>query len=168
MMSRFFFLALTEIIQDIEDIKPPIAQRPVWWIVGILATLLVLAVVAYAFWPNRRKVVLPPILPKEWAHSELIRLDSEIETLDPHEAAFRISGVLRSFLERQYGLRARRQSTEEFLLSTTQQRLFDPLRRERLQEFLESCDQLKFARKTVAIGPNHLLRQATTWIEETV
>jgi hypothetical protein len=168
MMSRFFFLALTEIIQDIEDIKPPIAQQQVWWLVGILATLLVLALVAYVFWPNRRKVVLPPILPKEWAQAELLKLDSEIETLDPHEAAFRISGVLRGFLERQYGLRACRQSTEEFLVNTTHQRLFDPLRRERLQEFLEGCDELKFARKTVVLGPSHLLRQATAWIEETV
>jgi hypothetical protein len=168
MMSRFIFLALTEIVQDIEDIKPPIAQYSAWWIVGILAALLGVASLAYFFWPNRRKVVLPPVLPKEWAHSELSRLDSAIETLDPHEAAFRISRVLRGFLERQYGLRACRQSTEEFLLSTAQQRLFDPLRRERLQEFLEGCDQLKFARKTVTIGPSHLLHQATAWIEETV
>jgi hypothetical protein len=168
MMSQFVFLGLTELVQDIEDIRPPVAQHPVWWIVGILAALLVVVLLAYAFWPNRRKVVLPPVLPKEWAHSELTRLDSEIKTLDPHEAAFRISRILRSFLERQYGLRACRQSTEEFLLSTTQQRLFDPLRRERLQEFLEGCDQLKFARKTVATGPTHLLRQATAWIEETV
>jgi hypothetical protein len=168
MMSRFIFLALTEIIQDIEDIRPPIAQHSLWWIVGVLAALLAVAVLAYAFWPNRRKAVLPPILPKEWAHSELTRLDSEIEALDPHDAAFRISRVLRGFLERQYGLRACRQSTEEFLISTAQQRLFDPLQRERLQEFLEGCDQLKFARTTVARGPAHLLRQATAWIEETV
>jgi hypothetical protein len=168
MMSQFIFLGLTEIIQDIEDIKPPIAQNPVWGIIGILIALLVVALLAYAFWPNRRKPVQPPFLPKEWAHAELTRLDTEITTLDPHEAAFRISRILRGFLERQYGLRACRQSTEEFLVSTAQQRLFDPRQKERLQEFLESCDQLKFARATIAAAPINLLRQATTWIDETV
>jgi hypothetical protein len=168
MMSQFIFLGLTEVVQDIEDIRPPIAQHPIWEIVGILTALLVVALLAYAFWPNRRKVVQPPTLPKEWAHSELTRLDSEMATLDPHEAAFRISRVLRGFLERQYGLRACRQSTEEFLMSTAQQRLFAPVQRERLQEFLEGCDQLKFARATIVIAPINLLRQATAWINETV
>jgi hypothetical protein len=168
MMTQFIFLGLTEISQDIEDIRPPIAQSPVWGFVGILTALLVVALLAYAFWPNRRKAVLPPSLPKEWARSELTRLDGEIATLDPHEAAFQISRILRSFLERQYGLRACRQSTEEFLMSTAQQRLFDPVQRERLQEFFESCDQLKFTRATTVTAPNSLLRQATTWIDETV
>jgi hypothetical protein len=168
MMSHFIFLGLTEIVQDIEDIRPPIAQHPLWGIVGILTALLVVALLAYAFWPNRGKVVLPPILPKEWAHSELTRLDGEIATLDPPEAAFRISWILRGFLERQYGLRACRQSTEEFLMHTAQQRLFAAGQRERLQEFLEGCDRLKFARATIATAPINLLRQATAWIDETV
>jgi hypothetical protein len=168
MMSHFAFLGLTEIIQDIEDIQPPIAQHAVLGIIGVLSALLVIALLAYAFWPNRRKAVLPPSLPKEWAHSELTRLDSEIATLDPHEAAYRISRILRGFLERQYGLRACRQSTEEFLMSTAQPRLFEPVQRERLQDFLQGCDQLKFARATIAATPINLLRQATTWIDETV
>jgi hypothetical protein len=168
MMSRSLLLGLTEIAQDIEDIRPPIPQHQLWGIVGILTALLVVALLAYAMWPNRKRVALPPSLPKEWARSELSRLDGEIATLDPPEAAFRISWVLRGFLERQYGLRACRQSTQEFLMNTAQQRLFAPVQRERLQEFLESCDQLKFARATIAIAPINLLRQATTWIDETV
>ena len=167
-MTHFVLLGLTEVIQDIEDIRPPIAENPVWRIIGILTALLVVALLAYAFWPNRRKTASPPWLPKEWAHSELARLTSEIETLGPDEAAFRLSRILRGFLERQYGLRACRQSTEEFLVSTAQQRLFDPVQRERLQDFLQGCDQLKFARTAVAAAPNRLLRQAMTWIDETV
>jgi hypothetical protein len=167
-MMHLPLLGLTQIIQDIEDIRPPIVERSLWEIVGILAVLLVVALLAYAFWPNRRKAVTPPALPKEWARSELTRLDTELVTLDPHEAAFRVSGILRGFLERQYGLRACRQSTEEFLVSTAQQKLFDPGRKERLQEFLQDCDQLKYARAAVANEPTNLLRQATTWIDETV
>ena len=167
-MSQFLFLGLTEIVQDIEDIRPPIAQHSLWGIVGILTALLVVALLAYALWPNRRKVALPPTLPKEWARSELTRLDGEIATLEPPEAAFRLSWILRGFLERQYGLRACRQSTEEFLMNTAQQRLFAPVQRERLQEFLQGCDQLKFAHATIATAPINLLRQATAWIDETV
>lgn len=167
-MMHLAFLGLTEVIQDIEDIRPPIAERSLWGVVGILTALLAVALIAYAFWPNRRKAALPPSLPKEWARSELTRLDTEIATLDPDEAAFRLSRILRGFLERQYGLRACRQSTEEFLVSTAQQRLFDPGRRERLQEFLQGCDQLKYARAAILTAPINLLRQATTWIDETV
>jgi hypothetical protein len=167
-MKDFVLLGLTEIVQDIDDIQPPIAEHSLWGIIGILAALLVVALLAYAFWPNRRKPVLPPVLPKEWARSELARLDHEIPTLDPNEAGFRLSQILRSFLERQYGLRACRQSTEEFLVSTAQQRLFDPGQRERLQHFLQGCDQLKFARAAIANAPINLLRQATAWIDETV
>jgi hypothetical protein len=166
-MTYLIMLGLTEVIQDIEDIQPPIPESRLWGVVGILAALLVIALLAYAFWPNRKKTLTPPILPKDWARAELARLDDEIAALNPDEAAFRVSQILRSFLERQYGLRACRQSTEEFLLSTAQQRLFDPVRRERLQEFLQSCDQLKFARAAIA-APANLLRQATSWIEEAV
>jgi hypothetical protein len=166
-MTYLTMLGLTEVIQDIEDIQPPIPESGLWGVVAILAALLVIALLAYAFWPNRKKPLMPPILPKDWARAELARLDNEITTLNPDEAAFRVSQILRSFLERQYGLRACRQSTEEFLLSTAQQRLFDPMRRERLQEFLQNCDQLKFARAAMA-APANLLRQATSWIEEAV
>ena len=76
--------------------------------------------------------------------------------------------TMRGFLERQYGLRACRQSTEEFLMHTAQQRLFAAGQRERLQEFLQGCDRLKFARAIMATAPINLLRQATAWIDETV
>ena len=167
-MMHSAFLGLTQVIQDIEDIRPPIAGRSLWEIVAALTALLVIALLAYALWPNRRKAVSPLPLPKEWAHSELSKLDTELATLDAHEAAFRLSGILRGFLERQYGLRACRQSTEEFLVSMAQQKLFGPGRKERLQEFLQDCDQLKYTRASVTNGPTDLLHQATTWIEETV
>jgi hypothetical protein len=166
-MIQVVMLGLTEVTQELEDIKPPLVEHSLWGIIGILTALLVVAVLAYAFWPNR-KTVLPPALPKDWARSELARLDHEIAMLDPDEAAFRLSQVLRVFLERQYGLRACRQSTEEFLVSTAQQKLFEPVQRERLQEFLRTCDQLKFARARLATAPASLLRQATAWIDETV
>jgi hypothetical protein len=166
-MINFLLLGLSEVTQDLEDIKPPIVEHPLWGIIGTLAALLVVALLAYAFWPDRRKMISPPALPKEWARSELARVDTEIATLNPDEAAFQLSQILRGFLERQYGLRARRQSTEEFIASTAQQHLFDPVQKERLQDFLQNCDRLKFARATTAATPVSLMRQATTWIDET-
>jgi len=53
-------------------------------------------------------------------------------------------------------------------MHTAQQRLFAAGQRERLQEFLQGCDRLKFARATIATAPINLLRQATAWIDETV
>jgi hypothetical protein len=165
-MTDFLFLGLSEVTQDIEDIKPPIIEHSIWGIVGMLAALLVVALLVYAFWPDRKKMVSPPALPKEWARSELARVDNHIAALNPDEAAFQLSRILRGFLERQYGLRACRQSTEEFIANTAQQQLFDPVQKERLQDFLQNCDRLKFARSTAAATPVSLMRQATTWIDE--
>jgi hypothetical protein len=160
-------LALSEAVQNLEDIKPPLVESSFWGIIGTLAALLFAALLAYIFWPDRGKPVSPPLLPKEWAHLELTRVNGEIAALNPDEAAFRLSQILRGFLERQYGLRATHQSTEEFLASTAQEKLFDPVRKERLQDFLQNCDQLKFARAVAATAPTMLLRQANSWIDET-
>jgi hypothetical protein len=160
-------LALSEVVQNLEDIKPPIVESSFWGVIGMLAALLFAALLAYVFWPDRSKTVSPPLLPKEWARLELTRVNGEIAALDPDVAAFRLSQILRGFLERQYGLRATRQSTEEFLASTAQQKLFDPVRKERLQDFLQNCDRLKFARAGAATAATMLLRQATSWVDET-
>jgi hypothetical protein len=167
MIHSSIALALTEVVQNLEDIKPPILEHSFWGLIGMLAALLFAAVLAYVCWPDRSKTISPPLLPKEWAQTELARINEEIAALEPGEAAFRVSQILRSFLERQYGLRATRQSTEEFLASTAEQKLFDPVRKERLQDFLESCDQLKFAKAVAGAAPTMLLHQATSWVNET-
>jgi hypothetical protein len=167
MIHHFILLALSEAVQNLEDIKPPIAESSFWSIIGILAALLFAALLAYSFWPDRSKTISPPLLPKEWARLELTKVYGEIATLDPDETAFRLSQILRSFLERQYGLRATRQSTEEFFASAAQQKLFDPVRKERLQDFLQNCDQLKFARAAGSAAPAMLLHQATSWVDGT-
>ena len=45
-MMHLPLLGLTQIMQDIEDIRPPIVERSLWEIVGILAVLLVVALLA--------------------------------------------------------------------------------------------------------------------------
>ncbi len=126
MMKEFIFLGLTEIVQDIEDIQPPIAEHSFWGIIGILAALLVVALLAYAFWPNRRKPFCLPVLPKEWAHSELARLDDEIATLDPNEAGFRHFANSAEFFRASIRVAGVPAINRRISGDTAQQRLFDP------------------------------------------
>jgi hypothetical protein len=54
-MIQFSFLGLTEIAQDIEDIRPPIAQHSLWGIVGILPT---------PFGRTEKRSFCPPACPR--------------------------------------------------------------------------------------------------------
>lgn len=56
-----------------------------------------------------------------------------------------LTGVVRRYFERSYDLRVTRQTTQEFLAVMVQDPRFEPDARQKLAEFLESADRIKFA-----------------------
>lgn len=56
-----------------------------------------------------------------------------------------LTGVVRRYFERSYALRVTRQTTQEFLAVMLQDPRFEPDARQKLAEFLESADRIKFA-----------------------
>ena len=56
-----------------------------------------------------------------------------------------LSGILRVYIESRFGVRAPELTTEEFFLAATGSPELGPYRG-RLKEFLDLCDQVKFAR----------------------
>ena len=65
------FFALTVTRETIEDIRGPFLTDNAAWGIAIIAILLVLAVLAYVFWPNTRPKVTPVPLPREIARMRL-------------------------------------------------------------------------------------------------
>jgi hypothetical protein len=167
MIWFFIAQAVSKAPDEIEDIRPPIAGGPSLWLVIILATLLLLAVVAYFLWPNPRPQIVQPPLPRDAAMQRLKGAKSRISTDSGYHFSIEVSDILRSFIEQQFGIKAVRQTTIEFLSEASQNPHFDLAQKERLRQFLGACDSIKFAR--VAVGPADsevLLEQASAFVEE--
>ena len=165
----WFFLAqaASKPPDEIEDIRPPIIGPPSFWLVVILATLLLVAVVAYFLWPNPKpKAILPP-LPKEVAKRRLQAVQSRISTDSGYDFSVEVSDILRNFIEQQFGIRAVRQTTIEFLGEAASNPQFDLAQKERLRHFLVACDAIKFARAPAgAPDSESLFEQASSFVEE--
>ena len=165
----WFFLAqaASKAPDELEDIRPPVAGSPSLWLVVILATLLLLAVVAYFLWPGPKPKTVKPPLPREVAKRRLTGVKSRIFTDSGYEFSIEVSDILRNFIEQQFGIRAVRQTTIEFLSEASQNPHFDLAQQERLRQFLVACDAIKFAR--VGVGPADsevLFGQASAFVEE--
>lgn len=165
----WFFLAqaASKAPDEIEDIRPPIAGAPSLWLVIILAALLLLAAVAYFLWPSPKPKTVQPPLPREVARRRLKGVKSRILSDNGYNVSIEVSDILRSFIEQQFGIRAVRQTTIEFLSEASQNPHFDLAQQERLRQFLVACDAIKFAR--VAVGPADsevLFEQASAFVEE--
>jgi hypothetical protein len=136
------------------DIKGPVSL-PVdrtwawaWWTSGGLAGVVVLVVVVV--WALRRSVreaaetVIPP---HEWAFDQLRRLMDErlVERGLVNEFYFRLSMIVRRYIERQYDLMAPERTTEEFILEVQAGVKLPGEYRGTVGSFLKACDMVKFA-----------------------
>ncbi len=138
--------------QDIGDIAGPLSlpRRPAPWI-GLGAAVLVLGAAAAVL--VRRRLLgrsAPPEQPKEPWESAM----EELEALLARNLAGRgryeefysgISDLTRRYVERRFGVRAPEQTTEEFLVKAKDHRTLSGYR-PLLQDFLNHCDLVKFAR----------------------
>ncbi len=140
----------TPALPEIRDIAPPIDVFP-WppWMVAVfvVVVLLVFGVVAWlVVRAIRRRPGAPPLTPRALALRELEALRGEVSRLDVHAFSVRVSDVLRGYIEAQFGLRAKEQTSPEFLASIAGATQFEDDDRALLEQFLEKCDLIKFAR----------------------
>jgi hypothetical protein len=120
MIWLYLAQAASKAPDEMEDIRPPVAGVPSLWLVIILATLLLLAVVAYFLWPNPKPKTVKPPLPREVAKQRLKGVKLRIFTDSGYDFSIEVSDILRSFIEQQFGIRAVRQTTIEFLSEASQ------------------------------------------------
>ena len=160
------FFALTVTRETIEDIRGPFLTDNAAWGIAIIAILLVLAVLAYVFWPNTRPKVTPVPLPREIARMRLNEVKSAAPSASIYDTAVGVSNVVRSFVEQQYGLKTVSRTSQEFFVELASTSCLNPIQKSSLQHFLSTADQIKFAHANLAEERFHLVEQATNLIEQ--
>ena len=153
-------LAKTPDATDIRDIKPPepvpVDWRPYWVLGGALALLAAIAALVWRIRsrPARAAGALPPRPPHELAAEALaeLRRRNLVARGAFKEYYSTLSGIVRTYLEQRFRLRAPEMTTEEFLLTTAREGRLDPGHRRLLGDFLVESDLVKFARHLPTIA----------------
>jgi hypothetical protein len=117
-----------------------------WWLLGAAITVAVgVAVLAYV--RRRRGPLAASVLsPREQATRELNGLwSSDIARRDVKRFYVELTDIVRRYIERSTGIHAPEQTTEEFLREVGRGGVFSRDERQRLKDFLESADLVKFA-----------------------
>ena len=139
----------TLVVNDIRDIKPPVAISNgwewVWLTLGVLAGAAILFAL-WKWWQKRQANV--PVEPPVPAH---IRAKHKLEEAlaliaQPKPFVIAVSDTARTYLEERFEFHAPERTTEEFLHELSGTDLLLPDQKESLGRFLESCDLVKFAK----------------------
>jgi hypothetical protein len=127
--------------------RPPMSPWKMALIAGVVAAVLAGGYGAYRLIRRRRARPPPPVLPEIWALAAL----TELAGLDWFERGrvreyyYRLTEIVRRYIERQFGLAAPEMTTQEFLSTLAHNRSALPYDTERLRAFLEACDIVKYA-----------------------
>ena len=150
---------LVVLAEELHDIAPPVDYSliPPWLVFVITFVMLSLAGLAVWWFARRRKPGLPPKLPREIALGELEQIRDEIEKMSPYQFSIRVSDILRRYVTQQYGLPATRQTSIEFLTAAAKAPSFSADEKSLLEDFLNRCDLIKFARYEATTSDSELL-----------
>ena len=150
--------------EEFHDIAPPVdySLLPPWVIFS--GTFLALTTVGLIIWliAKRRKRPQPPQLPRDRALEALERMRDQIDRLNPYQFSIRVSDVLRRYVTEQHGLPVTRQTSVEFLNALTEAPQFSSDEKSFLEDFLNRCDLIKFARYEATSADSQLLLEEAT------
>ena len=171
-------LAAGEGESELRDIKGAVDVPGGWqraWIWVAAAIGLVAAGLAAAVLLLRRRrekaVGERRVPPHEWALRELGRLEAErlIEAERFHAFYFRLSDIVRQYIERRFSIMAPERTTEEFLHEARRSALLAEEHKDLLARFLRAADLVKFARHEPSVDESReALAAARRFVEETV
>jgi hypothetical protein len=151
-------------VQNFHEIAPPVDYSfvPTWAI--FLASFVGLSLVGLIVWLIKRKgkPVVPPKLPGQIALEELGRISVEIETMNPYLFSIRVSDILRRYVTNQYALPVTRRTSVEFLTALAKSSPFSANEKSLLEDFLNRCDLIKFARYEATSADSRLLLEEAT------
>ena len=158
-MSPVFLAA-----DNFRDIAPPVdySFMPAWAIFA--ASFVALSLIGLIVWwlKQKPKPALPPKLPREIALEELAQIGGEIETMNPYVFSIRVSDILRRYVTHQYALPVTRQTSVEFLTALAKSSPFSTNEKSLLEDFLNRCDLIKFARYEATSADSQLLLEEAT------
>jgi hypothetical protein len=156
------------LVEEFHDIAPPVDYSlvPPWLIfVATFAGLILLGWVVWLIW-RKRKQPQPPKLPRDTALDALEQISTEIERISPYRFSIRVSDILRRYVTEQYALPVTRQTSVEFLDALTNSSPFSEEETRLLENFLNRCDLIKFARYNATTADSRsLLEEATRFVK---
>jgi hypothetical protein len=131
-------------------LDPPRRPWPLWLWAALLGGAALVLAGLWAAWRAVRRWSLrpaPPIAPEVWALQQLEQLSREtwLESNRVREYYYRLSEVVREYIERKFALKAPEMTTEEFLTTLSRQRGRLPYDAGKLSEFMNACDLVKYA-----------------------
>jgi hypothetical protein len=143
---------------DIHDIKPALAVghdlRWVLWVLAVLA-FLALAALLWRRWRKRARPAAaesaPPPLPPDAEALQMLDALAADGRMDPKQFYFRLSAVVRRYIERRFDFPAAEMTTEE-LLPRLDRLSMAPELAGTLKTFCRAADPVKFAGAPVDTG----------------
>src|SRR5664279_1429257 len=134
--------------RQIRDIKPPVEIPSgwtwLWWVLGALALVLLLLAWRQFLKHVTKASPTPPVPAHVRAKQKLEEAMALIS--QPKPFCILVSDTIRTYLEERFTFRAPERTTEEFLYELQGTDLLAGEQKEKLGEFLESCDLVKFAK----------------------
>jgi hypothetical protein len=162
--------------RDIKDtVEVPVEASPatkaLMGIAVVLGLAVLIAIIALIVRRRRRAEAEEPCVPPHvWAMERLRALQDEqlLERGDLHAFYFRLSDIVRQYIERRFGIMAPQRSTEEFLRETRTSPVLSDEHKQVLAGFLRFADMVKFAlhRPSAAEGEK-AFAAARRFVEET-
>jgi Domain of unknown function (DUF4381) len=159
MFSVLIWLKSVFLAQGSRDIVPPVDYSLIPpWLIFVIA-FVALTILGLAGWSilRRRPPPQPPRLPREWALEALEEIEGELETLTPYRFSIRVSDILRRYVTEQFALPVTKQTSVEFLSALAKSSPFSGAERSLLEDFLNRCDLIKFARYNATRADSRLL-----------
>ena len=144
---------------ELHDIAPPVDYSLIPpWLVFVIA-FVVLSLLGLVVWwfIRRQKPEPPPKSARDIALGELDQIHCEIEKMPPYQFSIRVSDILRRYVTQQYGLPATRQTSMEFLTAAAKAPSFSSDEKSLLEDFLNRCDLIKFAKYEATVSDSELL-----------
>jgi hypothetical protein len=158
---------------ELRELRGPvnmIDSWPIWAWLLVAGILVVMVAMATLVIRGRGLQQIIELTPEEQARRDLANLQSsgllEEQALQPFY--FRLTDILRHYIEGRFGLKAPRSTTAEFLSEMGHNRMLTVDQQQTLGQFLRSADMVKFARHEppVATGQS-ALQQALLFVDET-
>ena len=145
--------------EEFHDIAPPIDYSLISpWLI-FLGVFVALAVIGLIIWfvakSFRRPTPAQP--PRERALALLEQIRTQITAIDPYRFSIRVSDILRRYVTEQFGLPVTRQTSVEFLNGLRGSSPFSEDEKSLLEDFLNRCDLIKFARYEATTSDSELL-----------
>ena len=160
-------------LHDIPVLDPVELRRPLGHWAWIVPIAIVAACGLFLLMRHRRKgaeeriVVVPA---HEWAWRQIARLlaDDLITQGQVKQFYYRVSDIVRGYIERRFSVSAPEMTTEEFLIASAGDVRFSEGHRQEMERFLRACDLVKYAKHVPeSTEADRLLAAARSFIDQT-